>query len=133
MRPCLIETAAIPTFASPFRWRVIARLSDAYELYDIDIADARIRSRTPPLELLTAISRRIPDQRNASTNEAASEHPARALLDFARFPQAQVVGDSTDEATVRFRDMRFVGLDEDSPLQARRASLFTAVVKVGGP
>ena len=70
-RSCLRETAAIPTFGSPFRWRVVARLTDAYELYDIDILEARLRSRTPPPELLKDLSVRVPDQRNALTDEAA--------------------------------------------------------------
>jgi membrane-bound metal-dependent hydrolase YbcI (DUF457 family) len=131
-RPCLLETAAIPTFLSPFRWRVIARLSDGYEVYDIDVMDDRLRSRTPAPELLIAISTRIPDQRNAFTDEAARDRTARALLDFARFPQAQVVADSSGGATVQFRDMRFeIGMDEDTPLQRRRASLFRATVRTG--
>src|SRR5437667_1210147 len=30
-RTCLIEIAAVPTFVSPFRWQVIAQLSNGYE------------------------------------------------------------------------------------------------------
>ena len=68
----------------------------------------------PSPELLTAISTRIADQRNALTDEAARDRTARALLDFARFPQAQFVADSSGGATVQFRDMRFeIGVDEE--------------------
>ncbi|HVH28225.1 MAG TPA: metal-dependent hydrolase [Vicinamibacterales bacterium] len=131
-RPCLLETAAIPRFLSPFRWRVIARTSNAYDLYDIDVTDARLRSRTPPAGLLTAISTRISDERNAFTDEAARAPTVRALLDFARFPQAQVVADSSGGVTVQIRDMRFdTGSGENTPLQRRRTSLFTATVRIG--
>ena len=40
---CLVEIAALPTFLSPFRWRVIAQLSNAYEIHDIDLLDERFR------------------------------------------------------------------------------------------
>ena len=33
---CLVEIAAIPTFVSPFRWQLIAHLSNAYETQAID-------------------------------------------------------------------------------------------------
>jgi len=39
-RRCLIEIAAMPSFTSPFRWRIIAQLSNAYEIHDIDLFDA---------------------------------------------------------------------------------------------
>ena len=40
---CLVEVAAMPSFFSPFRWRLIAQMSNAYELHDVDILDARLR------------------------------------------------------------------------------------------
>src|SRR5262245_43966971 len=33
---CLIEVAAIPSFFSPFRWRLISQLSNSYDLHDVD-------------------------------------------------------------------------------------------------
>ena len=41
---CLADLAAMPTFLSPFKWRLIARLSNAYELHDIDVLDATLRA-----------------------------------------------------------------------------------------
>src|SRR5262249_38869722 len=41
---CLIEIAAMPSFTSPFRWRIIAQLSNAYEIHDIDLLDSRFRN-----------------------------------------------------------------------------------------
>jgi hypothetical protein len=40
---CLADLAAIPTFLSPFKWRLVAQLSNAYELHDIDVLDAAWR------------------------------------------------------------------------------------------
>ena len=33
----------MPSFTSPFRWRIIAQLSNAYEIHDIDLLDQRFR------------------------------------------------------------------------------------------
>src|SRR5262249_21328938 len=38
-RRCLVEIAAMPSFISPFRWRIIAQMSNAYEIHDIDLLD----------------------------------------------------------------------------------------------
>jgi membrane-bound metal-dependent hydrolase YbcI (DUF457 family) len=40
---CLVEVAAMPSFTSPFRWRIIAQISNAYEIHDIDLLDSRFR------------------------------------------------------------------------------------------
>ena len=40
---CLVEIAAIPTFLSPFRWRVLAQMSNAYEIRDMNVLDPRLR------------------------------------------------------------------------------------------
>src|SRR6185369_7491587 len=42
-RRCLVEIAAMPSFTSPFRWRIIAQMSNAYEIHDIDLLDSRFR------------------------------------------------------------------------------------------
>jgi hypothetical protein len=130
-RPCLLETAAIPTFVSPFRWRVVAQLSDAYGIYDIDILDAELRSRTPPPDRLARIAVRVPNHWTTLTHEAAGASNVRVLLGFSRFPQAEILSDSLEGTMVRFRDMRFEdGGEDQSPLQARRTSLFTATARV---
>jgi membrane-bound metal-dependent hydrolase YbcI (DUF457 family) len=131
-RPCRIDTAAVPTFLSPLRWRVIAQLTDAYEIYDINLLDSRLRSRTPPLDVLTAVSTRVLNHWTPLAAEAARSPTARALLEFSRFPRAQILTDPSGGTSIRFTDMRFsTGRDEDSPMEARRSSLFTATVRVG--
>ena len=38
---CLVEIAAMPDFISPFRWRLIAQLSNGYEVRDLDLLTGR--------------------------------------------------------------------------------------------
>ena len=40
-RRCLVEIAALPTFSSPFDWRIVAQTSNAFELHDINVLDRR--------------------------------------------------------------------------------------------
>src|SRR5262249_27950155 len=47
---CLIEVAAIPSFFSPFRWRLISQLSNSYDLHDVDVLDSRLRGPVQPGE-----------------------------------------------------------------------------------
>ena len=42
---CLVEIAAMPDMVSPFRWRLIAQLSNAYEVRDVNLLDAVFRTR----------------------------------------------------------------------------------------
>jgi membrane-bound metal-dependent hydrolase YbcI (DUF457 family) len=129
---CLLETAAIPTFLSPFRWRVVAQITDGYEIYDLNLLDRRLRSRTPPPELLSTITTRVPNRWSSVAEQAARMREAQALLGFSRFPQVHVVDGAAGAATVRFTDMRFnAGPQDGTPLQSRRSSLFTVTVQVG--
>ena len=38
-RRCLVEIAAMPSFLSPFKWRIVAQMSNAYEIHDVDLLD----------------------------------------------------------------------------------------------
>ena len=38
---CLVEVAVVPSFLSPFRWQVIAQLSDGYRTLDMNLLDDR--------------------------------------------------------------------------------------------
>ncbi|MDE3155929.1 MAG: metal-dependent hydrolase [Acidobacteriota bacterium] len=102
---CVVQTAALPTFLSPFEWRIVQRFPDAYALTDINVlddwlpaaADGGIRQ-----------SLRYPDSHAPAVREAAAAPPARILLDFARFPAARVftTGGRTE---VSWIDVRFAG------------------------
>ncbi len=127
-KPCLIELAAVPTFLSPFRWRVVAQLSNAYELHEIDLLDGRL----PDTDLASRLWRltvRYPDQWRPVTLTAAETRTAQAFLGFSRFPAARTFVDPTGAATVRWADMRFAG--GIFSLQApRRPDLFTVSVRL---
>jgi len=129
-RACLMEIAAVPTFFSPFRWRIIAQLSNAYELHEIDLLDARLRTPSTSGELFGRLSVRYPNQWTPATFAAATGARARVFLGFSRFPAARSFVDHTGTATVRWSDMRFVR--SMSSLEAPRSqSIFSLVVRVG--
>jgi membrane-bound metal-dependent hydrolase YbcI (DUF457 family) len=110
---CLVDTAALPSFASPFEWRVIAQLPDGYE--ELDGNDAVwIPNRWTPL-----------------VEQAAATHTAQVLLGFSRFPVAREFREPSGATTVRFTDLRFaMGLDNPRN-QTRRSALFTATITFG--
>jgi membrane-bound metal-dependent hydrolase YbcI (DUF457 family) len=102
---CLVEIAAMPSFVSPFKWRLVARLSNAYELQDIDLLDARFRADTDRLWRVTL----RPNVWTRPAFQAASAPFGHVFLGFSRFPAARSVVDATGGAIVRFSDMRFAG------------------------
>jgi hypothetical protein len=130
-RGCLVDLAAIPTFLSPFRWRVIAQFPGEYEIYDIDLLDRRLRADPPSPDALARRTTRLPNSWPPPVVAAAGAPAAQVLLGFARFPQARVDA-SPGGATVVFSDMRFVpGAGDSAELRARRTALFTATVQLG--
>jgi inner membrane protein len=106
---CLVELAAIPTFFSPFKWRVIAQLSNAYEMHDVDLLDSRLRQTPDSSEAMWRVTLRVPNVWTPPVWTAASTPLARTFLGFARFPAARSFVDPTGTATVRWNDMRFIG------------------------
>jgi inner membrane protein len=126
---CLVEIAAIPTFLSPFRWQVVARLSDSYQTLDLDLTDARL-SDPAAINGPTALWRgaqRSSDQWTPAVLRAAGSRVGRVFLGFSRFPAANSVLNDDDTATVSWTDMRFTGTPRPNP----RSGLFTATVRVG--
>jgi membrane-bound metal-dependent hydrolase YbcI (DUF457 family) len=110
---CLVDTAAIPSFGSPFEWRVIAQLPDEYlEIYRDDAA-------------------RIPNRWTPHSIAAARTRTAQVLLGFSRFPVVREFPQPAGGATVQFTDLRFAMGPATRQLQARRSALFTATVRVG--
>ncbi len=126
---CLVEVAAMPSFFSPFRWRLIAQMSNAYEMHDVDVLDSRLRRPPEAGEAPWRIAVRFPNQWNPAVRQAAAARTAQTFLGFSRFPAARWFTDrATGETTVRWNDMRFVtGLTID---QRARASLFAVTVRL---
>jgi membrane-bound metal-dependent hydrolase YbcI (DUF457 family) len=102
---CLVEIAAMPSFASPFKWRLIARLSNAYELQDIDLLDSRFSTDTDRLWRVTL----RPNIWTPAALQAAATPLGQTFLGFSRFPAARSVVEGTGSTVVRFSDMRFAG------------------------
>src|SRR6185503_14264351 len=91
-----------------FSWRIIAQMSNAYEIYQLDLLDARIRSADPSGEAFWRHVRRYPNVWTPAVDQAASSRLGRVFLGFSRFPAARSVVDAEGVATVRWTDMRFV-------------------------
>ena len=128
---CLADLAAMPTFLSPFKWRLVARLSNAYELHDIDVLDAAWRRPAEAGEAPWRVTIRYPDQWTPTVKTAAAAPLARTFLGFSRYPAARwVVDQRTGVVTVRWTDMRFAnGMTMDQ--RVGRGNLFGATVRVG--
>ncbi len=129
-RRCLIEAAAMPSFTSPFRWRVILKLSNAYELRDLDLLDARWRDDDDEPGAPWRTSVRYPDVWTATVTQAAGTHLGQVFLGFSRFPAARLSTDPHGVTTVRWTDVRFVaGVVSLEPRPG--PDIFTAVVRIG--
>ncbi len=128
-RPCLLEIAAMPTFISPFRWRVVARASNAYELHDVDLLDARVQQPPSGGEVFWRMAVRVPDVWTPAAVEAAQAPEARVFLGFSRFPATRSVASPDGGATVRWNDMRFAG-GITSLTSPRPPDPFTVVVRL---
>jgi hypothetical protein len=110
---CLVDTAAIPSFVSPFDWRVIAQLPDSY------------------VEIYRDGATNIPNRWTPQVTAAAKSRTAQVLLGFSRFPVVKVLSQPSGGAIVEFTDLRFAMGSADRPLQARRSALFTVTVRLG--
>ncbi|HEY6213251.1 MAG TPA: metal-dependent hydrolase [Vicinamibacterales bacterium] len=126
-RRCLVEMAALPTFFSPFSWRVIAQFSNAYELHDINLLDARFQGPASESEVLWRRAVRYPNVWNDAIRRAAATQSAQVFLGFSRFPAARSVVERDGSATVRFSDVRF--LTSGFVDEIRRSDPFTVVVR----
>jgi len=126
---CLVDVSAQPTFFSPFRWRLIAQMSNAYEMHDVDVLDGRLRRPPAAGEAPWRIAVRYPNQWSPAVQQAASASMPQVFLGFSRYPAARWFRDpKTGETTVRWIDVRFAtGLAID---QRARVGLFGATVKL---
>lgn len=126
-RRCLLEIAALPTFTSPFQWRLVAHLSNAYETRDIDLVAIALR---PPPTAPWRLVQRIPNRWSPPALEAAKSRTAGIFLGFSRFPAAEVSGDQEGDAVVRWTDVRFTVAAPRTPVDGPRAGFFRATVVV---
>jgi membrane-bound metal-dependent hydrolase YbcI (DUF457 family) len=111
-----VTAAALPTFGSPFRWRIVRQSADGYELSD--------RSVLAPAAPLAAT--RLTSDAGPEITRVRATRAGRVYYDFARFPIARVVS-RTPAATVRLLDARFIGLPSNDALGDLRAGLTLTV------
>jgi inner membrane protein len=131
-RRCLVDVAAMPSFTSPFRWRVIVQVSNGYETRDVDLLDPRLRADSPAAsEAPWRTTTRYPNVWTPAAARAATTRLGQIFLGFSRFPAARSLTDESGVTSVRFIDMRFSAgpVTVDQPVS--RATLFTASVRIG--
>jgi inner membrane protein len=123
---CLLEIAALPDFLSPFRWRLIAQLTNSYEVRTVDLLTTG-GLRSSDARLLAA---RYPNQWTPAAVNAAAAPKARTFLGFSRFPAVSSTIDADGSATVVWSDLRFVAPDDVVRSRRSPRSLFVARVRV---
>jgi membrane-bound metal-dependent hydrolase YbcI (DUF457 family) len=104
---CLVEIAALPTFLSPFDWRIVAQMSNAYEIHDVNILDSRFREPAAAGEVFWRQTIRYPNVWTPAVVQAARSPLGQIFLGFSRFPAARAFTDNRGVTIVRFSDIRF--------------------------
>ena len=132
-RRCLIEMAAMPSFTSPFKWRIIARTSNAYEMHDIDLLSQHLRDPDgeDDGDVPWRLTLRYPDVWTPTVQRAAESRVGQAFLGFSRFPAARSTLDKEQLTIVRWTDVRFAGGPLALDQRGGRSSMFTATVRIG--
>jgi len=127
---CLVEIAALPTFRTPFAWRLIAQLSDGYEIRNVNVADG-FGAAAGTVAGVQEGAERVPNEWTPSVFAAARTDVGQRFLGFSRFPAARAFVDPDGATTVRWSETRFIGAPALPGQRDRRLRLFTATVRVG--
>ena len=130
-RRCLVEAAAMPSFLSPFQWRIVLHVSNAYEMRDLNLLADRFALRDAEPEAPWRLTVRYPNVWTPVVSTAAATHLGQVFLGFSRFPAARSAVDPRGVTTVRFTDMRFAGGPLGLNPEVRRVDPFTATVRIG--
>jgi hypothetical protein len=107
-----LAAAALPTFVSPFTWRVVRQSATGYEISDRSVLDPA----APPR------STRLTSDASPEVAGARQTRAGHVYFDFARFPIARVTA-GPQATTVRLLDARFVGLPSNDALAGMSTSL----------
>jgi membrane-bound metal-dependent hydrolase YbcI (DUF457 family) len=128
-RRCLVEIAALPTFLSPFDWRIVAQTSNSFEIHDVNLLDRRSRQDFGASNGFWRQTLRYPNIWTDDVLRAAAMPGGRTFLGFSRFAAARTVHDAAGAATVRFTDIRFVGGPAVVDQPVRRVQPFTLTIR----
>lgn len=123
---CLVEIAAMPDFLSPFRWRLIAHLSNAFEVRTVDLLSDTDLATSSDVRIVAI---HYPNVWTPAVFQAAQSPVAQVFLGFSRFPAARSVVGADGAATVRWNDLRFTS-DTAPNIRERAPNLFTATVQL---
>jgi membrane-bound metal-dependent hydrolase YbcI (DUF457 family) len=93
-----VQAAALPTFVSPFEFRVVRQYPRGYEISQQTLL------HDGPVPALW-----IDTEDGPVIERAAETRTGRVFLSFSRFPAADVETRQSGERVVRFIDLRFIG------------------------
>jgi membrane-bound metal-dependent hydrolase YbcI (DUF457 family) len=128
-RRCLVEIAALPTFMSPFDWRIVAHMSSSYEIHEVNLLDGRLRQPDSETNVFWRQTLRYPNIWTPEAHRAAATRTGQVFLGFSRFPSARIAHDSNGAAIVRFSDVRFAGGRTLTDQPVRRVQPFTITIR----
>jgi hypothetical protein len=129
-RRCLVEIVALPSFVSPFEWRLLAQLSNAYETREIDLLALRRRPASSDTEAPWRQVQRDPNHWTPAALQAARSRAAQEFLGFSRFPAVRSRLEADGSTRVTWTDMRFSRGVARTRADRRRAGLFSVTVRV---
>jgi membrane-bound metal-dependent hydrolase YbcI (DUF457 family) len=112
-----VAAAALPTFASPFTWRIVRQAAGSYE-----ISDRRVLDLSPPFP-----ATRITTETGPEVGRARTTRAGEVYFDFARFPIARVTARTESATDVRLWDARFIGRPATDDLSRARSGLSLTV------
>jgi len=92
-----LQAAALPTFLSPFEWRLIRQQSDGYEIRDITLGRGTLAQIF------------VPSQNDVWVARARRTTTARIFYAFSRFPATRSAALPDGTRRIRAMDMRFIG------------------------
>ena len=92
-----LQAAALPTFFSPFEWRLVRQQSDGYELRDIVLGGGTLAQIF------------VPSQSDVWVARARRARTARVFFNFSRFPATRSAALPDGTRRVRAMDVRFLG------------------------
>ena len=84
----------MPSFTSPFRWRIIAQMSNAYEIHDIDLLDKNFTDPAYASDAPWRMTLRYPNVWTPTVQKAATTRLGQVYLGFSRLPAARSAVDA---------------------------------------
>ena len=125
----------MPDFLTPFRWQLIAHLSNAYQVHNVNLFDPRFERPPSQSEAMWRLTTTYPNEWTPAVWQAAATRPVQVFLGFSRFPAVRSFVGRDSVTTVSWMDMRFAGGPQpprsaDRARERAAADLFGATVRI---